>query len=324
MSWLFVGPQPLAGIGQVTRQYADMIPGAEYCPVGQRPLKNSYDHGFAFVLPIESQLDMFDQYKSYAKDWKYMSVCETDPVNECYGTLKRYPEIHVPSEFAKEILATQFPDIKWTLLRHWSPSKVPRTPVSTTPYVFYSIGNILDPRKNIKGLIEAYLRCDFKDAARLILKASCNQLVDWNVPGVTIINGLLSPEALEFVHTSSHCYVNCSHSEGVGMGAVEAALRSKPVIITDFGGLKEYVKTPWVVRAPAGPIGFDDFLFKKEHNWGHPDGTELQKCLQDCFEKKVTTWDHSHTKDLMDKVVTGFLPDSSAEHLCPDAPASRR
>ena len=104
------------------------------------------------------------------------------------------------------------------------------------------------------------------------------------------------------VHETSHCYVNCSHSEGVGMGAVEAALRSKPVIITDYGGLKEYVKTPWVVPCTTGPIGFDDFLFKKEHNWGHPDQVALEKCLMDCYQKKVTTWDHAHTRELMDQV----------------------
>ena len=301
--WLFVGPQLLAGIGQVTKQYADLLgPDAEYCEVGQRPKRAAYDRGFAFVLPIESQLDVFDQYKPFCIDWTYMTVCETEPVNECYGVLSRYQEIHVPSEFSRQILEKQFPTIKWTLLRHWSETKVPRTPVSTTPYVFYSIGNILDPRKNIKKLIEAYLRCEFRDAAHLVLKATCTRPVDWRVPGVTIINGLLSAEDLEKVHASSHCYVNCSHSEGVGMGAVEAALRSKPVVITDYGGLKEYVKTPWVVPCTTGAIGFDDFLFKKEHNWGHPDAAVLQAHLEDCFQKKVTSWDHSHTRELMDQV----------------------
>jgi glycosyltransferase involved in cell wall biosynthesis len=301
--WLFVGPQLLAGIGQVTKQYADLLgTDAEYCEVGQRPKRAAYDRGFAFVLPIESQLDIFDQYKPFCIDWTYMTVCETEPVNECYGVLSRYQEIHVPSEFARQILEKQFPMIKWTLLHHWSETKVPRTPISTTPYVFYSIGNILDPRKNIKKLVEAYLRCEFRDAAHLVLKATCTQPVDWRVPGVTIINGLLSPEDLEKVHAQSHCYVNCSHSEGVGMGAVEAALRSKPVVITDYGGLKEYVKTPWVVPCTTGPIGFDDFLFKKEHNWGHPDSGVLQAHLEDCFQKKVTAWDHAHTRELMDQV----------------------
>jgi glycosyltransferase involved in cell wall biosynthesis len=253
-------------------------------------------------MPVADHIKLFDHYKAFCIDWTYMTVCETEPVNECYGLLECYPEIHVPSEFSRQILEKQFPKIKWSLLRHWSETKVPRAVTSVTPYVFYSIGNIVDPRKNIKKLIEAYLRCEFRDAAHLVLKATCKIHVDWRVPGVTIINGLLSSEDLEKVHEASHCYVNCSHSEGVGMGAVEAALRSKPVVITDYGGLKEYVKTPWVVPCTTGPIGFDDFLFKKEHNWGHPDQAALEQCLMDCFQKKVTTWDHAHTRELMDEV----------------------
>lgn len=303
MKWLFVGPRLLAGIGQVTKQYADMIgPDAEYCEVGQPPKRTRYDRGFAFVLPIQSQLDMFDKYRSCCRDWIIMTVCETEPVNECYKLMERYPEVHVPSEFSRQILENQFPKVKWSLLRHWSEPKVPWEPLSPTPYVFYTIGNVLDPRKNIKKLIEAYLRCEFKDAAHLVLKATCSVPVDWRVPGVTVINGLLSDADLEKVHAAGHCYVNCSHSEGVGMGAVEAALRSKPVVITDYGGLKEYVKTPWVVPCTVGPIGFDDFLFKKEHNWGHPDAAVLQTHLADCFQKKVTTWDHAHTRELMTEV----------------------
>ena len=301
MKWLFVGPQLLAGIGQVTKQYADLL-GAEYCELGHPPKEKRYDRGFAFVLPIKDQLDLFDQYKQWAPHWMYMTVCETEPVNECYGILEKYREMWVPSEFSRQILAKQFPSVEWKLLRHWSPTKIHRGPESTTPYVFYTIGNVLDPRKNIRGLIDAYLRCGFGSAAHLVLKATCRQAVDWKVPGVTVINGLLSVEDLEKVHESAHCYVNCSHSEGVGMGAVESALRDKPVIITDYGGLKEYVQTPWIVPCTVGPIGVDDFLFKKEHNWGWPNAAILQAHLKDCFEKKVTHWDHSHTRELMRQV----------------------
>lgn len=299
--WLFVGPQLLAGIGQVTKQYADLL-DAEYCQVGQHPKEARYDRGFAFVLPIAQQLDLFDQYKQFCPRWMYMTVCETEPVNDCYGLLSRYPEIHVPSEFSRRILEKQFPTVQWKLLRHWSETKVPRPPAPTTPYVFYTIGNVLDPRKNIKGLIDAYLRCGFGSAAHLVLKATCNQPVPWKVPGVTVIQGLLSSEELEEVHARGHCYVNCSHSEGVGMGAVEAALRNKPCVITSYGGLQEYVKTPWVVSCTVGPIGFDDFLFKKEHSWGWPSGADLQRCLRECFDQKVTVWDHAHTRELMDQV----------------------
>jgi len=296
--WLFIGPSMLAGIGQVTARYAKLA-GGDYVEFGQQPPKSQYDRGFAFVLPIEVQLNLVDQYAQFCKEMHYMTICETETVNPVYGILARYKKLLVSSDFCKEVFERQFPDVTWEVLRLYAEPKIPRLPVATSPYVFYTIGNILDPRKNIRGLIDAYLRCDFRDAAHLVLKATCLKPVEWRVPGITIINGLLSDEDLEKVHEKGHCYVNCSHSEGVGMGAVEAALRSKPVVITDYGGLKEYVRTPWVVPCDKGPIGFDDFLFTKDLEWGHPSGEALQKCLRDCFEKKVTSWDHEHTRQIM-------------------------
>lgn len=303
MSWLFVGPTLLAGIGQVTRLYSELLKhcgvDAEYVTVGEQPKKMRYENGFSFVLPIEGQLALFDQYIPFVNKMRYMTVCETVPVNPCYGILERYKTVYVPSEFARGVLSAQFPAIKWKTLLHWAPGpSVPRTIGSSSPYTFYTIGNVLDPRKNIKTLIDAYLRCNFTDAI-LVLKATCKMDVNWKVPGVKVINGLLPPEKIDEIHASSHCYVNCSHSEGVGMGAVEAALWDKPCIITDFGGLKEYIKTPWVVPCTQGPIGFDDFLYTKDLQWGFPSHEGLMTCLKDCYEKKVTFWDHSHTKQIM-------------------------
>jgi glycosyltransferase involved in cell wall biosynthesis len=302
-SWIFIGPRLLAGIGQVTNRYAELARTngheAEYVEFGGKPSKKRYTNGFAFLLPTPEYVKIMDEYASICDEMIYMTICETEPVNEAYGTLAKFGTLHVSSEFCKNIFSKQFPDVNWKVLHLFASAKpsVPRQ--IQGPYIFYTIGNILDPRKNIRGLIDAYLRCEFKDAAHLILKATCMAHVNWRVPGVTIINGLLSDEELEAVHERSHCYVNCSHSEGVGMGAVEAALRSKPVIITDYGGLHEYVKTPWVVKCTVGPIGFNDFLFKAEHEWGHPSGADLQRHLQDCFDKKVNYWDHSHTRELM-------------------------
>jgi glycosyltransferase involved in cell wall biosynthesis len=309
--WLFIGPSPLAGIGQVTMQYARLVDG-EYVEIGQKPNNSRYSHGFAFVLPVEAQLKVVDQYASLCDTMAYMTVCETEPVNPAYGILTRYKTVWCPSEFARTTLERQFPNVTWKLLRHYAPERPHRCPIEADhgkqpPYTFYTIGNIADPRKNIQGLINAFLSCGFGDEARLVLKATCIQPVKIDIPGVVIINGLLSDEALERIHGSCHCYVNCSHSEGVGMGAVEAALRSKPVIITDYGGLKEYVDTPWVVKCTKGPIGFDDFLFTRDLEWGHPDQMDLVDCLKNCFEKRVTFWDHAHTKELIQAIPAAFM-----------------
>lgn len=298
MSWLFVSPSLLAGIGQVTKTYADFV-GGEYVEIGQEPREKRYSNGFAFVLPTESHMKLIERYMALCKRMIYMTVCETEPVNPVYGLLERYGTVYCPSEFSRSTLEKQFPKTTWKLLRHYSPLKIERPVPNTSPYVFYTIGNIADPRKNIRSLVEAFLRCNFGTEAHLVLKATCIERVEWKIPGVTVINGLLSNDDLEKIHDLGHCYVNCSHSEGVGMGAVEAALRFKPVIMTDYGGLKEYVKTPWVVPCTKGPIGFDDFLFTKNLEWGHPSLSDLQRCLRECFEARVVSWDHEWTRQLM-------------------------
>ena len=57
-SWLFVGPNLLAGIGQVTNRYANLLQKSghttEYVEIGQTPKLAKYDTGFAVVLPIDN------------------------------------------------------------------------------------------------------------------------------------------------------------------------------------------------------------------------------------------------------------------------------
>ena len=130
-TWLFIGPSLLAGIGQVTKRYADLVDG-EYVEIGHPPKKSRYDRGFAFVLPIENQLVAVDQYAQICTEMMYMTVCETEPVNPAYGLLSRYKTIWCPSEFAQSTLSKQFPKTEWKLLRHWAPEKPIKFPEATT------------------------------------------------------------------------------------------------------------------------------------------------------------------------------------------------
>ena len=305
--WLFIGPNPLSGIGQVTARYARLV-GGEYVTLFHEPKHASYDIGFAFVLPIEQHLDWVDRTMTRCTRHMYMTVCETETVHPTYAELvRRYTHLYVPSEFCRRILERQFPHGHWSVLHHWD--KAPPLPVarpigSDDVYTFYTIGNILDPRKNIKMLIEAFLRLKMPGTTRLVLKATCHSPVEMKIPGVEIINGLLSNEDLEKVHAQCQCYVNCSHAEGVGMGAVEAALRNKPVIFSSYGGLSEYVKSPFLVDAhELVPIGKDDFLYTKDMLWGKPRLDDLIQHMRTCATQRITSWDHTHTRTLMDGVV---------------------
>jgi len=303
--WLFIGPSLLAGIGQVTKRYADMLNG-EYVEMGHQCKQSRYKKGFAFVLPISAQLEWVDAYATLCDEVMYMTICETETVDPSYGILAKYKTLWVASDFCKTVFQRQFPEVEWKVLRLLAHEKPHKEPAVSAPYTFYTIGNVADKRKNIDGLINAFLACDFGPAARLVLKATCTNKVNINVPNVLVINGLLSDDQIDKIHASCHCYVNCSHSEGVGMGAVEAAMMNKPVIITSYGGLHEYVDTPWVVPCTKGPIGFDDFLFTKDLIWGHPSQEALQSALMDCFQKRITFWDHAHTREIMKEVTDSY------------------
>jgi glycosyltransferase involved in cell wall biosynthesis len=309
--WLFIGPTLLAGIGQVTKKYADLMK-AEYISFGEQPTRQKYDNLFMFILPIEQQLDMIKKYyKNLSDNIVVMTVCETLTVHPTYEDILQVSKVvYCPSKFARGVLQKQFPKGDFRLLHHWTPVPKPAKPLQTArPYIFYTIGNVMDPRKNIQGLIYTFLhmKCALNCDVELVLKATCRQEVNWKIPGVQVINGLLSDEVMDTIHDQCHCYINCSHSEGVGMGAVEAAMRDKPVIITDFGGLHEYVNTPFVVETTPGPIGFDDFLYTKDLEWGHPSRDSLLTQMLKCYEQKLTHWDHSFTRDLVTRV---------QDHIC--------
>jgi len=301
-SWLFIGPTLLSGIGQVTKKYANLV-GGDYVEFYAETPSRQYDYGFAFVLPIPDQLNMVDRHLAKCQKCFYMTVCETETVHPMYKLLvQRYQTLYVPSEFCLGVLQRQFPKGEWKLLRH-TVNGSPLPPPVTPEYTFYTIGNMYDPRKNIRMLFEAFLRLNIPNV-RLVLKATCREPYVCRIPGVTVINGLLSDEEIENIHQTCHCYVNCSFSEGVGMGAVEAAVRDKPVIITDYGGLKEYIpSTPFVVESGRTLVGQDDFLYTKDMVWGQPVTTSLLDHMRTCARERITTWNHVRTRELTGEVV---------------------
>jgi glycosyltransferase involved in cell wall biosynthesis len=291
--WLFVGPVLLSGIGQVMHKYSELF-SAEYVSFNQTPTK-PYDRVFAFIIP---QPEVFEHIIEKFKPDIVMTVCETEPVHKNYKLIfDTFPIVLTPSEFCRDIFLKQFPGSDIRVFPHWPGNQLSvQKEIRDVSYTFYTIGNVIDPRKNIRMLIEAFMRCNFGDNVRLVIKATCVQDVKMNIKNVTVINGLL--DNLDIIHDSCDCYVNCSYSEGVGMGAVEAAIRDKPVIISDFGGLKEYVKTPFVIESEGmREVGMYDFLFEPHMKWGNPKMESLIRHMKYCFENNIRKWNHKHTRD---------------------------
>lgn len=288
---LVIGPTLLSGIGQHAKKYTELFPDWKYVQIQEEI--PPCERAFIFALPTDFWLNKIPDLKRKVKHLHCMTVCETETVHEDYGKLfDLFDRVAVPSEFCKKVFSRQFPNTEFYVVRAHIPH--------TDKYTFYHIGNIMDQRKNFRDILEAFVRLNKPDA-KLIVKATCNQSVQIKLPNVEVINGLVSDEEMDKIHRLSDCYVSFSSSEGVGMGAVEAAMRDKPVIITDYGGAPEYVKTPYTIDCELQELQNDDFLFKKGMQWGKPNKEQLLEFMNDAYEKRLRYMDHSHTKQLVGK-----------------------
>lgn len=301
----FISVNKLSGIGQVVLKYSQLLKNSRIVEIDEHI--PAFADVFFFMLPVKPHIDKLRKLIDLECNVIVMTVCETETVHESYGEIfKIQKNIFVPSEFCKKVFERQF-DCQCQILRHSVPHEWPvhnDTPAS--PYIFYHIGNIIDPRKQVGKIIQAFQELNLPNA-KLVLKATCIKEVQLNVPNVQVINGLLDEEQLKIIHHKCHCYVSFSHSEGVGMGAVEAALHNRPVIITNYGGCSEYVNTPFLIDAPKGPIGFDDFLYKKDMEWGHPKFNQLKEFMKECYNKRITYWNHEHTHKIVSVKLEEFL-----------------
>lgn len=284
---------------------------SEYVTFEQTPTK-PYTHVFMFIIP---QKESFHSLIQKFNPDVIMTVCETEPVHENYKLVfESGKKILVPSQFCKDVFLKQFPWAEMDVFPHW-PGNIEKPlgqrssfgqrnsgvplgqELALGPYTFYTIGNMLDRRKNADAMLQAFLSCNFGPNVRLVIKATCKEPINVKIPGVLIMNGLVSDEHMERIHDICDCYINFSKSEGVGMGAVEAAVRNKPVIITNFGGLKEYVNTPFIVECSEEYVGVHDFLYEPHMKWGNPSIEQLVKYMKYCVENNIREWDHTHTRE---------------------------
>lgn len=224
-----------------------------------------------------------------------MTVCETETVHEDYQMIMdAFKTILVPSEFCKRVFSRQFPDNIFKVVHAHIPNPKPK------PYTFYFIGNAADPRKNFKNILEAFVRLN-EPNTRLLVKATCSKDIDIQFPRVEVINGLISDDKMDEIHWKGDCYVSFSSSEGVGMGAIEAAIRNKPVIITNYGGAPEYIVTPYTIDCELQELSQDDFLFKKGMKWGKPNFDQLLEFMKHAYENDVRTSNHAFTREMVGK-----------------------
>ncbi|SHN72969.1 glycosyltransferase [Desulfovibrio litoralis] len=115
--------------------------------------------------------------------------------------------------------------------------------VSSDSFLFFSIVDIINPRKNTTALLKAFCSQTKKwgNKVKLVLK-QYRQIQDLSsFPNIISISDELSEEEISALHNLTHCYVSPHCSEAWGLGLSEAMSFAKPVIATNYSGNLEFM-----------------------------------------------------------------------------------
>jgi glycosyltransferase involved in cell wall biosynthesis len=140
--------------------------------------------------------------------------------------------------------------------------------------VLYSI-NAWDPRKDLPRLVRAVAAASRDDEpVTLLIKTGATgheqgplyavrpsrdltaaaiadaAAAGFTPPHVVLHDAELDGDTIDLIHAVGDIYVSLSHGEGWGLGAFEAALLAKPVLMTGWGGHAEFLGADWPGAVP--------------------------------------------------------------------------
>ena len=257
----------------------------------------------AYVVPQPHLMNILRQIvKNYTKTYG-ITLWETNEPPECFVEYtKLFDCMFAGSMYTAKMFNPPLiflpHHVKRNTYRIQSVTSGLKRALTTPGYKFYSISDFCDSRKNYKQLVKGFLDTSMP-GAKLVIKHNRQHPEMIEHPNIINIIGELSQSDMEFIHDICNCYVSLSFSEGVGLGIVEAAIRNKPIIMTDYGGQNDYVKTEWKVKTTQGKVGFDEFLFTKDMTWGIPDQDHYKELLKDVYLKSPKSISYPHTTQLV-------------------------
>ena len=133
-----------------------------------------------------------------------------------------------------------------------------------------------------------------KSGVRLVLK--CTGLGERDRLGlerlarglpVRIWNGYVSREEVLALVAAADVYVSLHRSEGFGLTVLEALLLGKPVVVTDYAGVRDFLDVPGVHRVPCRevPLKRDFGPYSRGSVWAEPDLQEAAAAMRAAYEE---------------------------------------
>jgi glycosyltransferase involved in cell wall biosynthesis len=113
----------------------------------------------------------------------------------------------------------------------------------------------------------------------------------WRNPApIRLHTRTLAEAQIHALHRRSDCFVSLTRGEGWGLGAYEAAFHGKPVIMTGYGGQRDFLQPEWTsfvdyTLTPAEPAGaFERALHHPPQRWAQPDPAHARRLMRAVYE----------------------------------------
>lgn len=154
------------------------------------------------------------------------------------------------------------------------------------------------------------------DALRTILKRAKQSMPLENHPPIYLIPNMLSRAEILGLHKACDCFISLDRGEGFGLSGFEAGASSKPIIVTNFGGVTEYANddTSYSVDYFMTPVFNMSGWYSGDQMWAEPNLETAVKYMRHLYEHKSAglekgmklrkyieenlTWDHVGNKML--------------------------
>ena len=259
-------------------------------------IKNfQYDYVIIQTVLNDKVKDAIDKIKFYNRKTKIglLVVYETENIPKSWLKFNYYAHFFLtPTYLMKNILINNNFDKPIYVIQHNIINKltmVKKNIKKNNTYIFYTICKIDDPRKNIQNLLNCYLNTfTSDDNVLLYIKGYQNNKLPiikkkHNSPKFKIDTCNVSDDEIIQIHQNCDCYISLAHSEGVGLGMLEASTIGNPVITTSYGGQMEYIKYGYFVKYKLDFININYSFFDSSQFWAYPEYKHATKIMRNIF-----------------------------------------
>lgn len=281
-------------------------------------LKISYDTVIIHTVP--EYFPVIRALESGVRIFGY-TVWETTAIPAGWKVLLNSVEgLLVPCRWNKEIFEKGGVTVPISIVPHihcpQNDAVSSREKSTKAPFTFYGI-NTWTERKSCWNTVRAFLNeFNSSDNVRLILKTSEMALnnprgflasrilrqrhvktrkvlqaimSEYSNPAeVQLITSNLNNGDISELHSKSDCYVSLTRTEGWGMGAFDACIHGKPVIMTGFGGQLDYL-TPedsYLVDYKLVPVVDRNPSYSADQYWAEPSVEHASRLIRSVFENR--------------------------------------